>query len=90
MQEVVIKIPEEVVVNDTYMQYLGCMSKKLDEVLHSGILIPKGHGDLIDKNELRCENTDFDTYNDYCLMFDEINNASILIEAEMFSSGHLL
>ena len=28
----------------------------------------------IDADELRCERTDFDTYKDYCLMFDEIDN----------------
>ena len=48
----VIDIPEDVILNDTYTQYFGCMSKKLDEVLHSGLILPKGHGRLIDADAL--------------------------------------
>lgn len=54
----------------------------LMDAIKNGQTLPKGHGDLIDRNELRCERADFDTYNDYCIMFDEIDNAPAIIEAD--------
>lgn len=46
------------------------------------IPLPKGHGRIGDLDALRCENTDFDTYNDYCIMFDEIEAAETIIGAD--------
>ena len=48
----------------------------------NGTPLPKGHGRIGDLDALRCENTDFDTYNDYCIMFDEIEAAETIIEAD--------
>ena len=48
----------------------------------NGILLPKGHGKLIDADELRCEREDFDTYFDYSNVFDEIDNALTIIPAD--------
>lgn len=50
--KIVIDIPEEVITNETYTQYFGCMSAKLDEVIHNGTPLPKGHGDLIYRDDL--------------------------------------
>lgn len=49
--------------------------------IYHGIVLPEQHGDLIERDNLRCENADFDTYNDYCTMFDEIYNAPTILEA---------
>lgn len=54
----------------------------IHEAIYKGTPLPKGHGDLIDVNDLRCERADFDTYNDYCTMFDEIDSAPTIIEAD--------
>ena len=84
--ELVIKIPEE------HFKKI-CANKEDSIIAHdtcrriaNGTPLPKGHGRLIDSNELRCENADFDTYNDYCLMFDEIDNAPTIIEADKAES----
>lgn len=53
MADIVITIPDEVVKNETYTQYLGCMSSKLDEVLHNAVKLPKGHGELKDMGKLK-------------------------------------
>ena len=59
---------------------------KLVEVIKKGKPIPKGHGRIGDLDALRCENTDFDTYNDYCIMFDEIEAAETIIGADKLES----
>jgi hypothetical protein len=69
--ELVIKIPEEV--KDIQV---------VCEALNDGTPLPKGHGRIGDLDALRCENTDFDTYNDYCIMFDEIEAAETIIGAD--------
>lgn len=56
------------------------------EALNDGTPLPKGHGRIGDLDALRCENTDFDTYNDYCIMFDEIEAAETIIEADKAES----
>lgn len=56
------------------------------EALNDGTPLPKGHGKIGDLDALRCENTDFDTYNDYCIMFDEIEAAETIIEADTAES----
>ena len=70
--EVVIKISEEDYKRGTAMA----------SAIRNGTPLPKGHGRLIDADALRCENADFDTYNDYCTMFDEIDIAPTIIEAD--------
>lgn len=52
--------------------------------------LPKGHGRLIDADDLRCENADFDTYNDYCTMFDEIDNAQTIVEADKEGGSRMM
>jgi hypothetical protein len=81
--ELVIKIPEEDYrslqkkdkFNDRFLNYY-------EKLIVHGTPLPKGHGRIGDLDALRCENADFDTYNDYCIMFDEIEAAETIIEAD--------
>jgi len=80
--ELVIKIPEEV---KNRLCFGVTYSKDIQvvcEALNDGTPLPKGHGRIGDLDALRCENTDFDTYKDYCTMFDEIEAAETIIEAD--------
>lgn len=84
--ELVIKIPEEV---KNRLCFGVTYSKDIQvvcEALNDGTPLPKGHGRIGDLDALRCENTDFDTYNDYCTMFDEIDAAETIIEADTAES----
>lgn len=84
--EVVIKIPEEV---KNRLCFGVTYSKDIQvvcEALHDGTPLPKGHGRIGDLDALRCENTDFDTYNDYCTMFDEIEAAETILDADTAES----
>ena len=65
----------------------GTMFNSLVERIANGVVLPKGHGRLIDADALRCENADFDTYNDYCTMFDEIDYAPTIPHRELGISG---
>ena len=80
--ELMIKIPEEVYkasqVLDT--KYEHNIQIPL-EVLTNGIPLPKGHGRLIDADEIQFENAEFDTYSDYGRAFDAIDQADTIIEA---------
>ena len=50
--------------------------------IKDGTPLPKGHGRLIDADEIQFENTEFDTYGDYCIAFDAIDDAPTIIEAD--------
>ena len=50
--------------------------------IRKGVPLPKGHGRIGDLDALRCENADFDIYNDYYTMFDEIDAAETIIGAD--------
>lgn len=52
------------------------------EAVENGTPLPKGHGRLIDADEIQFENTEFDTYGDYCIAFDAIDYAPTIIEAD--------
>ncbi len=88
--ELAIKIPEELLryFDSFYLMNVNENKNvdKLVEVIKKGKPIPKGHGRIGDLDALRCENTDFDTYNDYCIMFDEIEAAETIIGADKLES----
>ena len=42
---------------------------RIYNAIKDGMLLPEGHGRLIDADELRCEREDFDTYSDYSNAF---------------------
>ena len=77
--EVVIKISEDVY--RYAKKYREREKGTCMNAIGNGTPLPKGHGRIGDLDALRCENTDFDTYNDYCIMFDEIEAAPTIIEA---------
>lgn len=93
--EVVIKIPKilyaqiqsdaEIMIYSGMRSWKGVLATLLRNV-RNGTPLPKGHGKIGDLDALRCENTDFDTYNDYCIMFDEIEAAETIIGADKLES----
>lgn len=56
------------------------------KAIRNGTPLPKGHGRLIDADEIRFENADFDTYGDYSIAFDAIDYAPTIIEADKTES----
>jgi hypothetical protein len=52
MQEIVIKIPEEIYKNKNYIDYFGCSSLTLADAIENGTVLPKGHGRLIDESQI--------------------------------------
>ena len=78
--ELVIKIPKEEY--EMIVDSEDCGLHTLTRAVAHGTILPKGHGRIGDLDALRCENVDFDTYNDYCTMFDEIEAAETIIEAD--------
>jgi hypothetical protein len=80
--KIVIDIPEEAYKEQKLGLFFGCYSTKLHEVIYNGTPLPKGHGRLVDADEIQFENTEFDTYGDYCIAFDAIGEADTIIEAD--------
>ena len=85
--EGVIRIPKEQYESGTLVQYFGCYSKQLDEVMYKGTVLPKGHGVLKDvTNLMRGLYTDMQTIedtftsSDVYKMIDE--ECPIIIEAD--------
>ena len=50
--------------------------------IKNGTPLPKGHGRLIDADEIQFENREFDTYEDYSRAFDAIDYAETIVEAD--------
>ena len=84
--ELVIKIPEVVYEHilkvKSVPDMLGIDIVNTIEAVKNGTPLPKGHGRLIDADEIQFENNDFDTYSDYSRAFDAIDNAPTIIEAD--------
>lgn len=80
--ELVVKIPEDVYTQIIDENGVDTMLIPYKDIIKNGTPLPKGHGRIGDLDALRCENTDFDTYNDYCTMFDEIDAAETILEAD--------
>lgn len=80
MKEIVIKLTDNCY--KRVVDYKENLPTQILEAIRRGVVLPKGHGRIGDLDALRCENTDFDTYNDYCTMFDEIEAAETIIEAD--------
>lgn len=83
--QIVIDIPEEIY-NHTQEYKVGGFNQendtKLFMAIKNGTPLPKGHGRLIDADEIQFENTEFETYGDYCVAFDAIDDAPAIIEAD--------
>ena len=54
----------------------------LQNKILNGKPLPKGHGRLIDADEIQFENREFDTYGDYSRAFDAIDYAETIVEAD--------
>ena len=75
--QIIIDIPEE--------QYIKICDEPCTELalaVRNGTPLPKGHGRLIDADEIQFENAEFDTYGDYSRAFDAIDEAETIIEAD--------
>ena len=75
--EVVIRIPEKYIEGSLFNGI-----EKIMKAVREGTVLPKGHGRLIDADEIQFENSEFDTYGDYCIAFDAIDQAETIIEAD--------
>lgn len=83
--QIVIDIDDDmyksVVNNDAYV--LGDVDWiLLENAIANSTPLPEHHGRLIDADEIQFENTEFDTYGDYCIAFDAIDQADTIIGAE--------
>lgn len=81
MMELVIKLPEDAY-KKLEQKFRNGKANVLDCIILNGIVLPKGHGRLIDADEIQFENTEFDTYGDYSIAFDAIDQADTIIGAE--------
>lgn len=80
MKEIVIKLTDQCY--KRVVDYKVNLPVQILEAIRHGVVLPKGHGRIGDLDALRCENADFDTYNDYCTMFDEIEAAETILDAD--------
>lgn len=80
--QLVIEISDGLYNNLSKIKNGSIASKSILDSVRKGQVLPEGHGRLIDADALRCENADFDTYNDYCTMFDEIEAAETILDAD--------
>lgn len=79
----------QIVINIPYGHYLSIKDgylkdciKATTEAIVNGTILPKGHGRLIDADEIQFENNEFDTYSDYSRAFDAIDGAETIIGAD--------
>lgn len=88
--QIVIDIPEDIyehwrtmknIISD-YYNYKEYMSK-VHVAIADGTPLPKGHGNLIDRDVLECD-TEYDFYNDGYIAYSksQIMSAPIIIEAD--------
>lgn len=87
MIELVIKIPEEIRKSIFDGVYCGIIDKRVFDAIKNGISLPKGHGDLIDRNDL-LKHYDSTTYHNgieerkiHFVQIGYVNDAPTIIEA---------
>ena len=82
--KLVIEIPEELYNNIKRNQRMTeDDAVKCYDAIQIGIPLPKGHGDLIDRDELELDAEWDDYYDDWCSYSDiQIRNAPTIIEAD--------
>lgn len=62
------------------------MRTELEQSVLDGTILPKGHGDLIDRSKLLTV-TDYDGENERTyVLYEEIDNAHVIIEADKSES----
>lgn len=82
--KLIIDIPDELKTEVHNHGLFLCPNDKtaLVNAIKHGTPLPKGHGRLIDADEIQFENNEFDTYSDYSRAFDAIDGADTIIEAD--------
>ena len=83
--EIVIKIPEETYKECQGNTYFSDTGGQLFDVVKNGVVLPKGHGRLIDADELKFEKCTLatDSSVSYYLVDKEVvENAPTIIEAD--------
>ena len=83
--KLIIDIPEEEYRKIWILSKDG-IGMALYDWIANGTPLPKGHGRLIDADEIQFENVEFDTYSDYSRAFDAIDYAPTIIEADVAES----
>ena len=78
--QIVIEIDEELY-TALMNGYEEPYSRQFSDCVRSGTVLPDNHGRLIDADEIQFENTEFETYGDYCIAFNAIDEAETIIEA---------
>ena len=87
--QIMIDIPNEAyneIVNNVVVSHRKFSSYEMDNCIKNGITLQKGHGRLIDFDEINFDRSDFETYNDYSFTFDLLDYAPIIIEADKTES----
>ena len=84
--ELVIKLPDNLVesIKCTANNW-SCSNPVLDQAIKNGIILPKGHGDLIDRNKLKPDV--LHDWNGLCVPDDDysekcIRSAEVLVPAD--------
>lgn len=78
----------QIVVNITENHYKALMKMKefslgyYQRAIINGTVLPKGHGDLIDRNEIDFDSSDFYDCDDIIIVEEIIGNAPTIIEAD--------
>lgn len=88
MAQIVINISDGTY-NRCKNERVGLLPFDIPEVcdaIKNGTPLPKGHGRLIDADEIQFENAEFDTYGDYSRAFDALDYAPTIIEADKTES----
>ena len=83
MKEIVIKIPEQVYHLITHGDHSNdTIAECLHNAVENGTPLPKGHGDLIDRNDIELVQENFINQCDYLEAQCDIENAPTIIEAD--------
>ena len=71
--EIVINIPDEIYnTKVNLVNYFGCYSDRLDNIIYGGTPIPKGHGRLIDADDVYNALRPYVSFSDLYDVLDEI------------------
>lgn len=81
--QIVIDIPKRTYEQLKFLREQGFdgFETIIDKAVANGTPL-KGHGRLIDADEIQFENREFDTYEDYSRAFDAIDYAETIVEAD--------
>lgn len=86
--KIVIDIPEEEYNTGQLVHYFGCYNDKLDKVIYDGTPLPKGHGDLVDRDRVidLLNEQEYNYYTELDKVVDTVYEAPVIIEADKAES----